>query len=243
MTKTSTGSNIDGSEIIIGNDTIQRRFCVEVNGQRVVETLRQGTNKAIQVPNGKNLIRITFTDGKHTRSALNWVHTNNERVVITALAGLNYAKLEVISRTALHHPAQQRVHKPASENSLKTEAIASVFNTLSRPIPDGSKIAVANIAHGNSNAAFVQEQLTFLFVNSQRFSVIDSQSFDTVKTEQGFQLAGEIKNETAASIGQFLEADIVIVGNIAGNGSERRLKLRAINTKTAQIIAIAFGEI
>jgi len=38
------------------------------------------------------------------------------------------------------------------------------------------------------------------------------------------------------SMGKFVGAKIVIVGSISGSGSMRRLRLRALNTQSAQVV-------
>jgi len=240
----SSDNIIVGSEIVIVNSSLQRRFNVEVNEQ-LVGTLRSGANRAVQVPNGRNSIwvgyRIARSSGglSSRRDAQDWflvTDFNNERVVVEAFDNSwGDVRLRVVSRTALH--------QPPPGDPLQAAAIASAFNTLDQLIPNGSRIAIVDIAHGNESSVFAQDHLTLLLVNSQRYAVVDRQSLDVVRAEQGFQLTGEVSDATAVSIGHFLGADVVIVGNIAGNGPERRLQLRAISVRTAQILAMALEAI
>jgi hypothetical protein len=52
-------------------------------------------------------------------------------------------------------------------------------------------------------------------------------------------MSGEIDDETAVSIGKFAGADIIVTGKIDGEGSLRRLRLRALDTQTAQVVGAA----
>ncbi|MDR1863067.1 MAG: hypothetical protein LBQ67_07835, partial [Treponema sp.] len=55
----------------------------------------------------------------------------------------------------------------------------------------------------------------------------------------GFQMSGEVDDRTAVSIGKFSGADIVVTGRVDGEGDLRRLRLRALNTQTAQVVGSA----
>jgi len=52
-------------------------------------------------------------------------------------------------------------------------------------------------------------------------------------------MSGEIDDETAVSIGKFAGADIIVTGTVDGEGNLHRLRLRALNTQTAQVVGAA----
>jgi hypothetical protein len=61
----------------------------------------------------------------------------------------------------------------------------------------------------------------------------------TVLREQQFQLSGYVDDDSAVSIGKFLGAQVVVTGGVSGEGAHRRLVLKAIEVKTAGILAMA----
>jgi len=57
---------------------------------------------------------------------------------------------------------------------------------------------------------------------------------------EGPGVIGTVDNATAARIGQFAGATVVLIGRIdGGQGSFRRLRLRAVDTATAQVLGAA----
>jgi hypothetical protein len=52
-------------------------------------------------------------------------------------------------------------------------------------------------------------------------------------------MSGEVDDDTAVSIGKFIGADIIVTGRVDGEGNLRRLRLRALNTQTAQVVGAA----
>jgi hypothetical protein len=55
-------------------------------------------------------------------------------------------------------------------------------------------------------------------------------------------MSGDVSDATAVSIGQMLGANIVLTGSISGTGSDRRLSIRALDVRTAQIITMVREE-
>jgi curli biogenesis system outer membrane secretion channel CsgG len=83
------------------------------------------------------------------------------------------------------------------------------------------------------------DELEFQLVDSQEFNMVDRKTLDAVRTEQNFQMSGEVNDESAVSIGQMLGANIFITGNITGTGDIQRLTVKALDVKTAKIVTMA----
>lgn len=62
---------------------------------------------------------------------------------------------------------------------------------------------------------------------------------DRIRREQNFQMSGEVDDDTAVSIGKFIGANIIVTGRVDGEGNLRRLRLRALDTQTAQVVGVA----
>ena len=52
-------------------------------------------------------------------------------------------------------------------------------------------------------------------------------------------MPGDVDDDSAVSIGQMLGANIVITGDVTGSTSSLWLNLRALDVRTARIIAMA----
>ncbi|MDR1466672.1 MAG: CsgG/HfaB family protein [Treponema sp.] len=126
------------------------------------------------------------------------------------------------------------------EISFETDAITQTYNTISQNIPSGSRIAIVNIASSDADEGlYFVDELTVLFVNARKYAVVDRRSIDVILAEQNFQMSGYVDDNSAVSIGKFLGATVVITGSINGSGARKRLVLKALDVKTAEILAMS----
>jgi hypothetical protein len=103
-----------------------------------------------------------------------------------------------------------------------------------------STLAVINIASADRNiSGFIVDELEYQLVNARKFKMADRNALNAIRTEQNFQLSGEVSDESAVSIGNMLGANIVITGTLTGNGNMQRLTIKALDVKTAQILSMA----
>ena len=230
----ATMSSAGDSELVITREgSYSQPLQININGKMYVE-IKQGETRKIKIPNGHNVINGIRSDQKFGGSLSFDSHYERIEMIVQANASENIS-FEIRNRVALS--------QPQNLNPLRNSAISASFNTLNPLIPNDSKIAILNITPVNTDTLFIQEELNLLFVNSQNYTVVDRQTLDTIRDEQRFQMSGEVNDETAVSIGHFIGADVVIVGSISENATQRRLHLRVINVKTAQILAMSSEDI
>jgi len=106
-------------------------------------------------------------------------------------------------------------------------------------LPKDTTIAVLSIYSSNKNSSeFIIGELEYNLVNSGKFKIVDRRRLDQIRTEQNFQLSGDVSDNSAVEIGNMLGANIVITGEITGSGLNQRLVIKALDVKTAQIIAM-----
>lgn len=118
-------------------------------------------------------------------------------------------------------------------------SLARAAEQIMSSIQPSSKIAIVYVASPDINMTeFIASELEFIMVN-EGFTIIDRSELDRIRQEQNLQLSGEVDDETAVSIGKIVGANIIIIGSVTGTDSTRRLRLRALNTQTAQVMAVA----
>ena len=117
-----------------------------------------------------------------------------------------------------------------------SRGIRDVSDYLNDHIPAGSMCVFVNIeSHSEELSAFIFDELTTNAVNDRVFTVVDRQRLDLIRAEQGFQLSGEVDDESALSIGRFLGAHTIISGRVSSLGDNFRLTIRALHVETAQV--------
>ena len=236
---------IEPCELVISrtdNNNIIRGSLLHIDIDKNLNTisLESGKSTVIRIPNGYHLINGLYNE-PGTGAVRNSISFEcfNERVFLNVEyisagasgTGSSDIKFEIVNRTEI---SQSQGAATQLDN-----AINKSFNTLSSLIPDNLKIAILDIIPADNSSVFIQEELMVLFVNSGNFNIAERHALDAIRKEQRFQMSGEVSDETAASIGHFIGADVVITGTISGTGTQRRLRLRAINVETARVIAMS----
>ena len=115
-------------------------------------------------------------------------------------------------------------------------AIREAAIQMETRIPSGTKVALVSVA--SPSTAFSTQILTRLesaIVGSGKLVVVDRANLDKVREEQGFQLSGEVDDESAKSIGRLLGAGAIVTGSLADLGDVYCLTLKAINIETATV--------
>jgi hypothetical protein len=118
-------------------------------------------------------------------------------------------------------------------------SLARAAEQIMSSIQKNSIIAIVYVMSPDLNTIeFITNELEFLMVN-RGFTIVDRKQLDKIRQEQNFQLSGEINDDTAVSIGKIVGANIIITGSVTGTDATKRLRLRALNTETAQVMAAA----
>jgi hypothetical protein len=118
-------------------------------------------------------------------------------------------------------------------------ALARAAEQTLKNVPQKSKIAIVYItAQDRSTTEYVVGELEYIWVN-QGYFITDRSQLDRLRREQNFQMSGEVDDDTAVSIGRFAGASIIVTGRVDGEGNLRRLRLRALDTQTAQVVGVA----
>jgi hypothetical protein len=115
-------------------------------------------------------------------------------------------------------------------------AIGEAAAQMEAKIPSKTMVALVSVA--SPSTAFSTQVLTRLesaIVSSGKLVVVDRANLDKVREEQGFQLSGEVDDESAKSIGKLLGAGASVTGSLADLGDVYSLTFKAINIETATV--------
>ena len=115
-------------------------------------------------------------------------------------------------------------------------AVVRIGNELIQKIPENLTVAVINIDQVGEVSAHVVEELKYIFVESNRFRVLDEGAFNAVRFRQRSEEA--MTEAHAVSLGQMVGANIVITVSVSRSGLSQTLVVKALDTRTAHIVSM-----
>jgi hypothetical protein len=216
-----------------------------VDGKEVL-VLANGASGKITVPDGNHTIHAelyTLTTGKLDFNARGGVlqfvvtpHTTKNFVIEGASGAVPQAAAAPVRVPKTRVNAAQ-APQPAVEG-VEGSLIAAAGKIMEK-IPEMAKIAIVYMTSDEEDITeFIANELEFIMVD-QGLILIDRSQLDKIRREQNLQMSGEVDDDQAVSIGKIAGASIIVTGAVTGNGTLRRLRLRALDTRTAQVIAVA----
>ena len=245
------------AEIVINAENADRDTAVWVNGV-IVAHVRPKAREKIIVHNGSNVVEAADTiivRNSHwnigNKRQLS-VTSDSNRITISlntrygSLLNLTIQETVALGSGTLA-PGTQAPPSATPSTSGDGSAAFSLENAVYRAaqvminsIPNGATLAVLSIATNDTEVAeFVIEELAYFMVETRKFRVMDRRSLDAVRTEHRFQISGDVDDNSAVSIGKMVGANIVITGSVSGSGATRRLRAKALDVETAEIVAMA----
>ena len=118
-------------------------------------------------------------------------------------------------------------------------ALEKATENVSEKFATRTRIAIVYItAQDRSTSEYITGELEHI-LQRQGFRIIDRSELDIIRAEQKLGLSEEVDDNTAARIGNISGADIVITGRVDGEGDLRRLRLRALDTTSGQVVGTA----
>jgi len=139
--------------------------------------------------------------------------------------------------TSVYKPANTEGTVATRSTSSMESAVNRVGMALMRAIPVNLTLCVVNVSPNSDQMAdFAVEELKFRLAESQRFKVLDERAFNTMRIRQ--RNTGEVNEALAVSLGQTVGANIVITVSITRTGLRQVLSVKALDSRTAQIVAM-----
>jgi len=185
------------------------------------------TSERIIVPNGTYNVMIREA-GKRRISFSKTISVNSQRAVLSVRSLFGTLSVNVKDEISL-----------STRETGINRAVTVIGNRIVTKLPSGTSVAILGINTNNlQNATFVISELEHILVNSRNYQIVDRSSIEAVKSEQRFQMSGDVSDETAVSIGQRVGANVVITGSINESSTASTLQVRAIDVRTSEILAM-----
>jgi len=118
-------------------------------------------------------------------------------------------------------------------------ALSRAVGDVSRGFTRDTVVAIVYVAAEDRDVTdFISGELEHL-LHMRGFTIVDRSELERIREEQRLGLTGEVDDNTAARIGHFAGANVVLTGRVDGSGALRRLRLRALDTTTARVVGTA----
>jgi len=146
----------------------------------------------------------------------------------TALSMLNRLNHELSQQAGL----QQFI----ADSQNPTEKVSTLaFNEISRVITPSAKLWIYNQStEYTSLVNDVTSNLIAAFIRAG-ISIIDRQSIDLILAEQNFQVSGYVNDDDIVQLGKLAGANTIVLANITGVASGRRLVIRVLDIETGTV--------
>jgi TolB-like protein len=121
------------------------------------------------------------------------------------------------------------------EVSLNT-AIRMAASRMESGLDAGTKIALINFTSpSQAFSEYVLDELSAVLVNNKHLVVVDRANLDRIRQELGFNMSGEVSDQSMQEIGQMLGAQALVTGSLTSIADLRRLMFKVIMTETAAV--------
>ena len=127
--------------------------------------------------------------------------------------------------------------KPANTTGVSLEAaVQEAARQMDSRLSAGTKVALVSVGSSSARLSeYIINQLEAALVGSGKLVVVDRANLDKIRMEQGFQLSGDVSDESAKAIGQLLGAGAIVTGAFTDLGDAFNLTIKAINMETAAV--------
>jgi hypothetical protein len=206
---------------------------IYIDGRSML-TLANGASGKISIPPGEHTIYAALYTIK--TGTLRFNAAPDLKFVVTPHSLFNFV-IEQQGSGAAAAPAPPA--RPAPADTSVEATLERAANTLMDKIPPRSRVAIVYVtARDPEVSEFISGELEFIMVG-KGYTLIDRSELDRIRREQELQMSGEVDDNQAVSIGKFAGADVIITGAVTGSGELRRLRLRALSTESAAVLAVA----
>jgi len=204
---------IDRSQL----DNIRKEVAIQYSGE-----VDDNTAVSIGKLAGADYLISIRSDGQGGLTRLRWRILDTQTARVAGVASIPYEGIGA---------------KPGLP-SLK-EALVNAIEQATSHLNKEFRIAIAQITMANNtDREYLFNESEFVLINSG-FRVVDRSQLDRIRHEQRYQLSEEVDDNTAIEIGKFAGARYIMTGRVDGIDYLRRLRLRILDTQTAEVVGVS----
>jgi len=117
------------------------------------------------------------------------------------------------------------------------QAVDNCAVQLKNQLPRGARAAVLKIeARSDAFSEYVTDSLSAKLVAQNHLTIVErGRALRALEAEQHYQMSGNVSDETAASVGKQLGAELIITGSITPRGDLYAMNVRVVHVETARI--------
>jgi len=120
------------------------------------------------------------------------------------------------------------------------KAADRLINDLKNELPRRTTVAILSVySDDRAASSYALEKIEQRFYDAKHFSIIEKRFIDDVRRDKRLQESDDIDQAKAAELGREEGWNVVVIGEISGSGSSRRLTLRAIDAEKGTILSRA----
>jgi len=120
------------------------------------------------------------------------------------------------------------------------KAADRLIEDLKEDLPRRTTVAILSVySDDRAVSAYALEKIEQRFYDARHFSIIEKRFIDDVRRDKRLQESDDIEQAEAAELGREKGWNVVVIGEIGGTGSSRRLTLRAIDSVKGTILSRA----
>ncbi|MDR1625049.1 MAG: CsgG/HfaB family protein [Spirochaetia bacterium] len=221
----------------------------EIIVKRSQSSINAGFRQQIYIDGSQKLTLVNGTeaktivpDGEHTISAKLSTLSSNEVRFTARSASITFTITPSAQQLLIKQSGGTSSNSsaaPANQNDGVEGSLDRAAGKIMEKIPEASRIAIMYVSASDPDVAeFIANELEFIMVENGQ-TLIDRSQLDAIRKEQNFQLSGEVDDDSAVSIGKIAGASVIVTGAVTGSGNLRRLRLRALDTQSAQVLSAA----
>jgi hypothetical protein len=144
----------------------------------------------------------------------------------------NPRALQVLARLNRILQDQARLASDYGSTGSQTDKVAVfAIGEIQKALPKNARVWIYNNANTNLVAVGIVDNITSGFIR-QGIGVVDRQSAGLIEAEQKFQMSGYVSDNDLLSICQAAGANTLVVVDITGTGSMRRLSVRVLDIES-----------
>jgi tetratricopeptide (TPR) repeat protein len=122
----------------------------------------------------------------------------------------------------------------ATDGLSLNEAIEQVAGELSSPTTAKTRLAIVSFESESTELSeYIIEELTAALYDKGLMDIADRRNLDYIRKELDLQYSGEVDDESAVSIGKFVGAQKIVVGELLNTGNGYRFRVVVLNVESA----------